>query len=75
MVTPKEYAKAQGVAYTTGINWLQNGLVPGAHKSPLPPAFEGYMYQIPEDAEPPKLKPGPKPGSKNKKSAARKSRL
>lgn len=63
LMTPREYAEKHDVAYTTVMKWLQNGLVKGAYKEPLPAPFKGYIYQIPEDASPPELKPGPKPGT------------
>jgi len=66
MVTPREFAKMHGVAYTTVMNWLQNDLLKGAHKEPLAPPFVGYIYKIPEDVSPPKLKPGPKPMAKKR---------
>lgn len=62
-VTPREYAKKHGKAYSTVMKWLQAGLVSGAFKDPLPPPFEGHIYRIPEGASPPDLKPGPKPAS------------
>jgi hypothetical protein len=64
MLTPRQYAQKHDVAYTTVMKWLQNGLIQGAKKAPLP--YEGYIYQIPKDAPPPDLKPGPKPAKKGK---------
>lgn len=66
IVTPKQYAEMHSVAYTTVMKWLQNNLVPGAVKKQLPAPFVGYTYQIPEDALPPDLKPGPKPKATKK---------
>lgn len=61
ILTPRQYAAMHRVAYTTVMKWLQNDLIPGAYKLPLQFPFQGYIYQIPEDAPPPELKPGPKP--------------
>lgn len=64
IVTPRQYAEKHHVAYTTVMKWLQKNLIPGAYKATLPPPFVGYVYQIPEDAPPPNLKPGPRPQAK-----------
>jgi hypothetical protein len=70
-VTPRKYAEMHEVAYTTVMKWLQNDLIPGAVKAQLPAPFVGHTYQVPEDAPPPALKPGPKPkASKNGKPKA-----
>ena len=67
MLSPRQYAVATGNPYTTVMTWLQKGMIAGARKEELPPPFTGHTYRIPEDAPPPELKPGPKPGAKKKK--------
>ena len=60
-MTPRQFAEKHGVAYTTVMKWLQNDLISGAYKEELRPPFQGYIYQIPENARRPESKPGPKP--------------
>jgi hypothetical protein len=61
-LTPRQYSEKHGVAYTTVLNWLNLGLIPGAQREQLP--FGGYYWMIPESAPKPTLKTGPKPKSK-----------
>ena len=65
MLTPRQYATETGVAYTTVMNWLRRGLIPGAVKEPLPYG-DGYYYQIPADTPQPQLTPGPTPKTSKK---------
>lgn len=65
MVTPKQYAELTGAKYTTVMRWLQNDLIKGAKKHPLPSG--GHYYLVPADAEAPELRPGPNPKSKDEK--------
>ncbi len=65
MLTPRQYADRVGVAYTTVMNWLRQGLIAGAVKEEMP--FGGYVYQVPADASKPDLKSGPKPKKKGVK--------
>jgi hypothetical protein len=71
MLTARQFAAAREVAYTTVISWLNKELLIGAEKQEL--AYGGFMWQIPEDADGPELKPGPRPTKKPaaKKPAAR----
>lgn len=62
MLTPRQYAAENGVAYTTVMNWLKKDLIPGADKEALP--FGGYVYRIPKSVPKPDLKAGPKPKAK-----------
>ncbi|HEX5083542.1 MAG TPA: hypothetical protein VFY40_15960 [Blastocatellia bacterium] len=59
MLTARQFAAAREVAYTTVISWLNKELLKGAEKQEL--AYGGFMWQIPEDAPVPDLKPGPRP--------------
>lgn len=67
MLTPRQYAAEIGVAYTTVMNWLSKGLLPGAVKEQLPYGG-GYYYQVPADTPKPELKSGPKPRASKKSS-------
>jgi hypothetical protein len=67
MLTPRQYAKEIGVAYTTGINWLSKELISGAVKQSLPYG-DGYYYQVPAHAPRPELKAAPKPKPKEEMS-------
>jgi hypothetical protein len=73
MLTPRQYAEQQGVAYTTVMNWLQQGKIPEAVKHETP---TGHYWELPEVAPKPELQPGrppkPKEEVKAEKSAARK---
>jgi hypothetical protein len=51
LVTPKEYAEINGVAYTTVLYWLNNGRVEGAVKHETP---RGPYWELPLDAPRPK---------------------
>lgn len=55
MLTPRQYASLHGVAYTTVMNWLQNGKIPQAVKTTTP---TGHFWEIPEDVETPEMKRG-----------------
>jgi hypothetical protein len=61
MITPRAYAEKHEVAYTTVMFWLKNEKIAGAEKTPLPFGEGRFVYQIPEDAPKPELKPGPAP--------------
>jgi hypothetical protein len=64
MLTPRQYAVMHGVAYTTVMNWLNQGLISGANKEELP--FGGFYWKIPKSAPKPVLKSGPKPKASKK---------
>jgi|RhiMethySRZTD1v2_1073278.scaffolds.fasta_scaffold966863_3 predicted site-specific integrase-resolvase len=66
LVTPKEYAEINGVAYTTVLYWLNNGRVEGAVKYETP---RGPYWELPVDAPRPKKLSG-----RPKKSATKKSK-
>ena len=70
MLTPRQFAAAKDVAYTTVISWLNKKLLADAEKQEL--AYGGFMWQIPEDAPTPDLKPGPKPTKKAAKKGTAK---
>lgn len=55
MLTPRQYAEANGVAYTTVMNWLQRGKIPEAVKRDTP---TGHYWEVPESAPVPQLQPG-----------------
>ena len=55
MLTPKQYAERQGVAYTTVMNWLRQDKVLGAVKHMTP---TGHYWEVPAKAAKPKLLPG-----------------
>jgi hypothetical protein len=65
LVTPKEYAEMNGVAYTTVMYWLQTGKVEGAVKHETP---RGPYWELPEDTPRPKKLSG-----RPKKTAAKKA--
>jgi hypothetical protein len=65
LVTPKEYAEKNNVAYTTVLYWLNNGRVEGAVKHDTP---RGAYWELPEDTTPP-----PKRSGRPKKTAAKKT--
>ena len=57
MLTPSEYAEANGKPYQTIMAWLRKGLIAGAEKATI---GKMVFYQIPEDAkfiEPPMGRP------------------
>ena len=58
MLTPRQYADQQGVAYTTVMNWLQQGKIDGAVKHETP---TGHYWELPETVPVPKLRPGRPP--------------
>lgn len=58
MLTPRQYATMKGVAYTTVMNWLQQGKIPEAIKHQTP---TGHYWEIPEKVPAPKLLPGRPP--------------
>jgi len=66
LVTPKEYAEMNGVAYTTVLYWLNTGRVEGAIKHETP---RGPYWVLPEDTPRPKKLSG-RPA---KKASAKKS--
>lgn len=63
MLSPRQYADTIETPYTTVMTWLQGGLVPQAVKRETP---TGHYWEVPEDAKPPELKPGPKPKAAGK---------
>jgi hypothetical protein len=63
MLTPRQYAEQQGVAYTTVMNWLQQGKITGAVKHETP---TGHYWELPETVAAPKSQPGRPPKSSKK---------
>lgn len=62
LMTTKTFAEEMGINYRTALNWLREGLVPGAVEEDSP---IGKYWMIPRSAlEMEKPKPGPKKGSK-----------
>jgi predicted site-specific integrase-resolvase len=55
MLTPRQYAERQGVAYTTVMNWLRQDKILGAVKQMTP---TGHYWEIPAKAAKPKLQTG-----------------
>jgi hypothetical protein len=73
MLTAKEFAERAKVSYPTVIKWLRDKVIPDAKKIDTP---RGEYWEIPATALAVvfKRKPGPKPGTKQKKKrASRKS--
>lgn len=68
MLTPRKYAELKGVAYTTVMNWLQQGLIPQAVKHPT---LTGHYWEIPDSAPEPNLQPG-RPSTKAAKKGGKK---
>jgi hypothetical protein len=65
MLTPRQYADAVGVAYTTVMNWLRQGRIPEAIRHATP---TGHYWEVPATASRPKLQPGrPKASKKGSK--------
>ena len=60
MLTPRQYAERQRVAYTTVMNWLRQDKILGAVKHMTP---TGHYWEIPVKATKPKLLPGRPPKS------------
>jgi len=61
-MTARQFAKEMGVNYRTALNWLDDGLVPGAERKTSP---IGEYWEIPEGAlKMARPKPGPKKTSK-----------
>jgi predicted site-specific integrase-resolvase len=69
LVTPRQYAEINGVAYTTVLYWLNNGRVDGAVKHTTP---FGYYWELPEDAPRPKSRAGRPTKEAASKKAAKK---
>jgi predicted site-specific integrase-resolvase len=65
LVTPRQYAEMNGVAYTTVMYWLNTGRVEGAVKHTTP---FGHYWELPEGAPRPKKLSG-----RPKKTATKKS--
>jgi hypothetical protein len=66
LVTPKEYAEKNSVAYTTVMYWLKMDRVPGAVKHETP---RGAYWELPEDTTPPPKRSGrPKKEAGSKKA-------
>jgi hypothetical protein len=72
MLTAKQFARRAKVSYPTVIKWLRDKLIPEARKIETP---IGEYWEIPASALSVvyKRKPGPKPGTKQKKKRVRKS--
>lgn len=70
LVTPRQYAEINGVAYTTVLYWLNNGRVEGAVKQTTP---FGYYWELPEDAPRPKSRAGRPKKVGSAKRAAKKT--
>jgi predicted site-specific integrase-resolvase len=69
LVTPKEYAEMNGVAYTTVMHWLYTGKVEGAVKHATP---RGPYWELPEDTpRPKKLSGRPKKAAKKAKKGGK----
>jgi hypothetical protein len=61
-MTTKVFAEEMGINYRTALNWLRDGLVPGAVEQDSP---IGKYWLIPRSAlKMEKPKPGPKGGTK-----------
>jgi hypothetical protein len=70
LVTPRQYADMNGVAYTTVLYWLNTGRVEGAEKHDTP---TGSYWVLPEDTpRPKKLSGRPKKATKKAKKGAEK---
>lgn len=65
LVTPRQYAEMNGVAYTTVLYWLNKGRVEGATKHETP---FGYYWELPENTPRPKSRAGRPKKSTTKKS-------
>jgi hypothetical protein len=64
LVTPRQYATMHGVPYTTVMYWLQSGKIKTAVKHQTP---TGHHWELPDNTPaPPKLRPGPKGGTKKR---------
>jgi hypothetical protein len=70
MLTAKEFAERAKVSYPTVIKWLRDKVIPEARKIETP---RGEYWEIPVSALALvfKRKPGPKPGTKQKKKRVR----
>ncbi len=68
MLTPRQYAEKVGVAYTTVMNWLQQGRIPEAVKHTTP---TGHYWEVPDVARVPDLRPG-RPAKKAAKKGGKK---
>lgn len=65
-MTAKQFAGQMGINYRTALNWLDDGLVPGAERRTSP---IGEYWEIPAEAlNMERPKPGPKPGVKKASS-------
>lgn len=65
-MTAKEFAQEMKVHYRTALNWLRDGIVPGAEEKPLP--IGGTYWEIPRAAlKMEKPKRGPAPAKKSTK--------
>ncbi len=63
LISPQAFAAKHGVAYSTVMSWIRDDLLRGVEKHEYP----FLWYQIPDDAVPPRRKPGPKPAKKSRK--------
>lgn len=67
MISTTAFAEKMGIHYRTALNWLRDGLVPGANERELPGGIGNY-WEIPVTAlSMERPKPGPKKGSKRRK--------
>jgi hypothetical protein len=72
LMTTKVFAEEMGINYRTALNWLREGLVPGAVEQDSP---IGKYWMIPRSAlKMEKPKPGPKKGDKRAAANVAKSR-
>jgi len=71
LLTPRQYAEMNGVAYATVLYWLNTGRVEGAEKHDAP---TGRYWVLPEDTPRPKKlsgRPRKEGAKKSKKGAAK----
>jgi predicted site-specific integrase-resolvase len=70
LLTPRQYAEMNGVAYTTVMHWLQAGKVEWAVKRATP---FGHYWELPDDApRPKKLSGRPKKTAANSAKKSKK---
>lgn len=72
MLTARQFAAKENVAYTTVHFWLRNNLLIGVAKQDLPSG--GFMYLIPENTPRPEFGPGPERKAGKARKAAGKAR-
>lgn len=69
MLTPRQYADLNGVAYTTVMNWLRQGMIPDAIKHMTP---TGHYWELPSSTPKPNLQPGRPSTKKATKKSSKK---